>query len=317
MVGTQTIMDGKALSEKIKLDLTERVKELVMQGVQPTLEIYTNSDEASKVYVRNKAKFGETIGVQVIQKDLYAELYYWNANHQDGIDKYKYEQWFPFIVQLPLDPRVKSLLNIHTDSEIFNYFFGIGGNIADLDMDGFNPTNIGKLFLGEPCVQPCTPAGIMRLFEEYNVTLPENEAVIFGRSNIVGKPLAIMMMQAGATVTNVHTGTDFYTRKSLLKRSGVIVSAMGRRGVYDNFLPDEIPPVVVDVGMNRDENGKLCGDIPKEKLTEAWAYTPVPGGVGPMTVAMLFENVVRYYECNDIAYKKDETTGKIVEARKG
>lgn len=282
------LMDGKALSEKIKEDLSNRSLHL-WSG--PRLIIFTNSNPASQVYVRNKVKFGAEIGVKVITKNLYEELSTFRNSHGKG-GRYNLEP-IPFIIQLPLDKEIKDLFNLKRDEEIFQWF---DGNIDLYDMDGFNPYNMGKLTLGLPCVKPCTPAGILRLLAEYSIELSSKRVCIMGRSNIVGKPLAQMMMKGGATVTNIHTNTPFFDQLDIVHNSDIVVSATGNRDAWKLFGKQDLPDVVVDVGMNRDENGKLCGDIPTDLLEFCTHITPVPGGVGPMTVAMLFNNVVEFYE---------------------
>lgn len=288
MQSAPIVLDGKALSEKIKKELAERV--LRLWGT-PELIIFTNSDPASQVYVRNKVKFGEDIGVEVTLKNLYDELSVFRNSH----GKYsRYDtEGTPFIIQLPIDDKVKHLFNLKKDEEIFQWF---DGDVDRYDMDGFNPYNMGKLTLGLPCVAPCTPAGIIRLLEEHNITLVEKRVCILGRSNIVGKPLALMMMQRGATVTNIHTDSTFRAKYDAIHEADILISATGSREVVGEDIT-AYERIIVDVGMNRDENGKLCGDLRRDLVKEyAEAYTPVPGGVGPMTVAMLFNNVVNFYE---------------------
>lgn len=286
-----TMLDGKALSEKIKKDLAIRVKAL--DGMHPELTIFTNSNTASQVYVRNKVRFGEDIGVVVKTVNLYEELQVFKNSYGKYSRYHRETLWSPYIIQLPLDPEVMTLYSLKNESEIFDCF---DGDVDKLDMDGFNPLNIGKLVTGGDYIPPCTPAGIIRLLKEYHVPIKGKNVVILGRSNIVGKPLAHMMMREGATVTNVHRQTEWHTMRYLLKGADILVSATGDINVLIGVFEEEIPGVVVDVGMNRDYDGKLCGDIPTSKLLYCDYVTPVPGGVGPMTVAMLFENVVAYYE---------------------
>lgn len=289
MQSVPTIMDGKALSLKIKEKMAEKVLRL---AGKPELIIFTNSDPASQTYVKNKIRFGEDIGINVITKNLYEELSAFRNSHGKG-SRYDIDRT-PFIIQLPIDKEVKNLFNLEKDEEIFRLF---DGDVDQSDMDGFNPYNMGKLALGLPCIKPCTPAGILCLLNEYNISLEGKGVCILGRSNIVGKPLALMMMQEGATVTNIHTHSGEYLKRDNISKADILVSATGNLDVLSTINPMITPKVLIDVGMNRNGEGRLCGDIPPEFIKyKCKYYTPVPGGVGPMTVAMLFSNVVNFYE---------------------
>ena len=301
------ILDGKALADKICSDLKVRVEALhrwvdvSKRGLPriegdvnavcdttrcPRLLIVTSGDDvASKIYVRNKVRRCEEIGIQVEVK----HFDYLTADNVLTIKSYHR----PVIVQMPITGNV----DMETLSNLL-------GDMYHCDVDGFVTTeNIARLATGrQPFHDPCTPKGIMRLLAEYGVSLHGKTVCIIGRSNIVGRPLSWMMEQAGATVTLCHSKTPERTLYQMASMADIIVSATGVRNVLtmDKLLHhaswNVADKVFVDVGMNRDENGKLCGDIDPLLLQASAAYTPVPGGVGPMTVAMLMENVVEYYE---------------------
>lgn len=275
-------MDGKALSDKICLDLKARCDVLKSRNINPVLTIITTGeDSASKVYVRNKVKRCEEIGIKA------------NVRHSDYLnyaecDDIIYSVWNPIIVQEPIVGNVDH--------------FDVSSRISSMmDVDGFTHINMGLLATGEkPYHRPCTPSGVMRLLEEYNIPLEGKNALVIGRSNIVGRPMAMMLEHAGCTVTVAHSKT---TKDSLIENfvsADVVVSAVGKRNVVSDaeFLPSKRlkDKVLIDVGMNRDENGKLCGDFSEELKQKAAYYTPTPGGTGPMTVAMLMQNVIEYYE---------------------
>ena len=275
-------MDGKTLADRICLDLKERCNKLVEVGIQPVLTIVTTGDNsASKVYVRNKVKRCEEIGIKA---DVRHYVYLNYAECDDII----YSVWNPIIVQEPITGNVTHAY--------------VAENLSALnDVDGFSHLNMALLATGEkPCHCPCTPSGVMRLLEEYNIPLEGKNALVIGRSNIVGRPMAMMLEHAGCTVTVAHSKT---TKDSLIENfvsADIVVSAVGKRNVVSDaeFLPSKRlkDKVLIDVGMNRDENGKLCGDFSEELKQKAAYYTPVIGGVGAMTVATLMENTIKYYE---------------------
>ena len=301
------ILDGKALADKICSDLKARVDALQRwvdvseRGLpsiagdanevcdtthRPRLLIVTSGDDAaSKVYVRNKVRRCEEIGIQVEVK----HFDYLTADDVLTIKSYHR----PVIVQMPI-----------TGSVEMEALSNLLGDMYHCDVDGFVTTeNVAHLATGrQPFHHPCTPKGIMRLLAEHAIPLEGKTVCIIGRSNIVGRPLSWMMEQAGATVTLCHSKTPERTLYQAAATADIIVSATGVRNVLtmDKLLHyaswNATDKVFVDVGMNRDENGKLCGDIDPLILQASAAYTPVPGGVGPMTVAMLMENVVEYYE---------------------
>ena len=267
------ILDGKALAAKIKGRIAEEVK--TMDSCPGLAVILVGDNPASRVYVTSKRKDCEECGFYSEEYtltndsepeqllDLIAEL---NARTEiDGI-----------LVQLPLPPQFD-------EKEVL---LAIDPN---KDVDGFHPMNVGKLMTGECSFLPCTPAGVMALLEEGEIDIAGKHCVVLGRSNIVGKPQALLMLQKDATVTICHSKTPDMAEQC--RRADILVAAVGKTGL---IAPDMVREgvVIVDVAMNRDENGKLCGDCCRATYEKASAYTPVPGGVGPMTRAMLMENTL-------------------------
>ncbi|MCL2676373.1 MAG: bifunctional methylenetetrahydrofolate dehydrogenase/methenyltetrahydrofolate cyclohydrolase [Streptococcaceae bacterium] len=275
------IIDGKTLAEKLQGRLKERVEKLKSQGIVPGLVvILLGENPASQVYVRNKERVAERLGFnsQVIrlpestsQEELLSIIAEYNED----------EHWHGILVQLPLPSHIledEILLAIDPKK----------------DVDGFHPENMGRLWSGNPRMIPSTPAGIMEMFAEYNVDLTGKNAVVIGRSNIVGKPIAQLMLEQNTTVTICHSRTKNLTQ--IASQADVLVVAIGRGKMINAEYVKE-GAVVIDVGMNRDENGKLCGDVDFESISEkASLLTPVPGGVGPMTITMLMEQTVRVAE---------------------
>jgi methylenetetrahydrofolate dehydrogenase (NADP+)/methenyltetrahydrofolate cyclohydrolase len=278
---TARIIDGKALSDSVKSEVAARVAELREQGVVPGLAVVlVGEDPASQVYVRNKAAACEKAGLhsRVIRLDagiteeaLLRQVR--ELNEDDAIHG--------ILVQLPL-PR-------HMDSAKV-----IEAIDARKDVDGFHVSNAGLLMTGQPLFRPCTPYGIMKMLESENVDLWGAEAVIVGASNIVGKPMAMLMLAKGATVTLCNSKTLDLGAQT--RRADVLVVATGKPGIVTG---DMVKPgaVVIDVGINRNEQGKLVGDVDFASASEvAGAITPVPGGVGPMTIAMLLVNTLEAAE---------------------
>jgi methylenetetrahydrofolate dehydrogenase (NADP+)/methenyltetrahydrofolate cyclohydrolase len=267
-------LDGKALAAKMQAELAEKTAVLKAKGITPGLVVVlVGEDPASQVYVRNKERSANTVGFnsEIIRLpetttekellDLIAEL------NQDP-------QWHGILVQLPLPKHIdeeKVLLAISPEK----------------DVDGFHPFNMGQLWAGNGHLKPSTPAGIMALLDEYNIDIEGKRAVIIGRSNIVGKPMAALLLERNATVTIAHSRTQ--DLPALAKEADILVVAIGRgHFITKDFVKEGA--VVVDVGMNRDANGKLIGDVAFDEVSEiASAITPVPGGVGPMTITMLME----------------------------
>lgn len=275
-------MDGKTLADKICLDLKARCDVLKSRNINPVLTIVTSGeDSASKVYVRNKVKRCEEIGIK-------ADVRHYDClTEQDFLDLNR-EVDNPIIVQEPIT------------GEVDHDFVAEYLNPVQ-DVDGFADYNVARLATGgKPYNYPCTPNGVMALLHEYGVEIEGKNALVIGRSNIVGRPMAMMLEHAGCTVTVAHSKT---TKDSLIENfvsADIVVSAVGKRNVVSDaeFLPSKRlkDKVLIDVGMNRDENGKLCGDFSEELKQKAAYYTPTPGGTGPMTVAMLMQNVIEFYE---------------------
>lgn len=276
-------MDGKALADKICLELKVRCDALKAHNFAPKLTIITTGDDsASKVYVRNKVKRCEEIGIEVDVRhfDYLTEQEFFDLNRE--VDD-------PIIVQEPIAGEVDHNLV----SEYLN---------PVQDVDGFADYNVARLATGsKPYNYPCTPNGVMTLLHEYGVKIEGKNALVIGRSNIVGRPMAMMLEHAGCTVTVAHSKTGSNMLLTLFAQADIVVSAVGRKNIISlhdlegwyNGLENKI---LIDVGMNRDENGKLCGDFSEELKQKAAYYTPTPGGTGPMTVAMLMQNVIEFYE---------------------
>lgn len=277
-----TIIDGKALSVVVKDEVRDAVPVLEKKyGRKPCLcVIIVGEDPASQVYVRNKVKAAAYTGmdsklielpVSTSEDALLRKIAELNADAAvDGI-----------LVQLPLPKQI--------DEEKI-----IDAIAPEKDVDGFHPSNVAGLWLGKKCTVPCTPAGIMRLIDSTGIELKGKSAVVVGRSNIVGKPVAKLLLDRHATVTIAHSRTA--DLGAVTRGADVLVSAVGKAGLIKR---DMIKPgaVVIDVGMNRDAEGKLCGDVDFEGCKDKASWiTPVPGGVGPMTIAMLMKNTLLCFE---------------------
>jgi len=275
---SMNLIDGKALAAKMQAELKVKVDKLKEADNVPGLAvILVGEDPASQIYVRNKARQATAIGLNSSVVRLPETVS--EQELLDLIEQYNQsEQWHGILVQLPLPEHIseeKVLLAIDPEK----------------DVDGFHPMNMGRLWSGNPLMIPSTPAGIMEMFREYNVELSGKRAVVIGRSNIVGKPMAQLLMMADATVTIAHSKTE--NLRELTKKADILVVAIGR----DRMIKAEDVKkgaVVIDVGMNRDEDGKLHGDVDFDEVKDvASLITPVPGGVGPMTITMLMEQTVR------------------------
>ncbi|HFD5447224.1 TPA: bifunctional methylenetetrahydrofolate dehydrogenase/methenyltetrahydrofolate cyclohydrolase [Streptococcus pyogenes] len=269
------LIDGKALAQKMQQELAAKVNNLKQKkGIVPGLAvILVGDDPASQVYIRNKERAALTVGFKsetvrlsefICQEELIAVIERYNADNTiHGI-----------LVQLPLPNHIndkKIILAIDPKK----------------DVDGFHPMNTGHLWSGRPLMVPCTPSGIMELLREYNVNLEGKHAVIIGRSNIVGKPMAQLLLDKNATVTLTHSRTR--QLEEVCRCADVLIVAIGQgHFITKQYIKDGA--IVIDVGMNRDDNGKLIGDVAFDEVAEVAAkITPVPGGVGPMTIAMLLE----------------------------
>ena len=272
------LIDGKAIAAEITEEMRLRAQALREKGIVPCLAvILAGNDPASEIYVRNKRRACKRAGIEsrmirldqsVSREEILREIH---ALNQDPAVH-------AVLVQLPLPGHLD-------ETEI------LSAVLPEKDADGFHPLNAGRLLTGEKGVLPCTPAGCMELLRRTGVSLSGAEAVVIGRSNIVGKPMAALLLQADATVTVCHSRTPDLHEQCL--RADILVSAAGRRGLITADMVKE-GAVVVDVAMNRAPDGKLCGDVDYAAVAEKAGYiTPVPGGVGPMTRAMLMENTYR------------------------
>ena len=274
----ENILDGKGLAQKIRLQLKDEVTELKSHGILPKLAvIMVGEDPASKIYVRNKSKACEEIGIE------YEEYLLSNDITQ--------EELLNLIETLNNKKDVHGILlqsPIPHNLDINEAFRTIS---PEKDVDGFNPVNVGKLVLGQDCFISCTPHGIVKILEEYTIDIEGKEAVILGRSNIVGKPMIQCLLNKNATVTVCHSKTK--NIENITKRADIIVAAIGKaKFLKEDMVKDGV--VIIDVGINRNEDGKICGDVDFENVSKKASYiTPVPGGVGPMTIAMLMSNVVK------------------------
>ena len=272
------ILDGKALAKKVREELKIKADELKQQGIFPKLAvIMVGNDPSSKIYVRNKSKACEEVGIKY-EEFLLDE----NTNN---------EELLSLIEKLNNRDDVHGIL---LQSPIPNH---LDINLAfrtikpEKDVDGFHPINIGKLSLNQDCFVSCTPFGIMRMLAEYNIDIQGKHAVIIGRSNIVGKPMLQCMLNKNATVTVCHSKTS--NLPEITRQADILVAAIGRAKFVTADMVKE-NAVVVDVGINRNEEGKVCGDVDFENVSKKTSYiTPVPGGVGPMTIAMLMNNIIK------------------------
>ena len=271
------IIDGKAVSAQVKEEIKQEVSQLKENGVEIGLAVViVGDDPASQVYVRNKEKACEFVGfnsykyalpAETTEEELLALID--KLNNDDKVDG--------ILVQLPL-PK-------HLDDKL------IINNIRPYkDVDAFHPVNVGHIMVGDYSFLPCTPAGVMKLIDSTGVDVAGKECVVIGRSNIVGKPQAMLLLHRSGTVTVCHSKTK--NLKEVCSRADILVAAVGRaKMITADYIKEGA--VVIDVGMNRDENGKLCGDVDFEDCKDKAGYiTPVPGGVGPMTIAMLMQNTL-------------------------
>lgn len=274
---TAPIINGKQISEEIRKDLREEVERLAKQGLTPGLAVVlVGEDPASQVYVRNKEKACHELGyysevhrlsAETSQEELLALVD--KLNHQTNIHG--------ILVQLPLPKHIDEKAVIDAIS-------------AEKDVDGFHPVNVGNLMIGDDSLLPCTPAGVIELIKRTGLEIAGKHAVVIGRSNIVGKPVSLLLQRENATVTMCHSRTA--NMKELTRLADILVVAIGRANFVDASY---VKPgaVVIDVGMNRLENGKLAGDVDFDSVKEvSGPITPVPGGVGPMTITMLMQNTL-------------------------
>lgn len=272
------IIDGKKVSAQVKEQVRIETEELVKKGIKPGLAvIIVGDDPASRVYVNNKKKACEKVGflskefalpATTTQEELLALVNELNEDKEiNGI-----------LCQLPLPKDLDEKAVIEAISPL-------------KDVDAFHASNVGKIMIGDYDFLPCTPAGVMEMLHSYNIPVEGKECVVIGRSNIVGKPMAMLLLHENGTVTITHSRTK--NLKEVTKRADILVAAIGKPKFVTADMVKE-GAVVIDVGMDRDENGKLCGDVDFENVKEKCsAITPVPGGVGPMTIAVLMKNTLK------------------------
>ncbi|HEU4353786.1 MAG TPA: bifunctional methylenetetrahydrofolate dehydrogenase/methenyltetrahydrofolate cyclohydrolase FolD [Burkholderiales bacterium] len=272
------ILDGKSLASRLRTEMKLRVDALVQRGVRPGLAvILAGDDAASRVYVRNKTVAATEIG-------MHSELYEFRRDVTEAVVLEKVDALnrdpavHSILVQLPLPRHIDAARVLETVAPA-------------KDVDGFHEANLGALLAGRPGVVPCTPLGVMRLIEQAGVPLAGRHAVVIGRSNIVGKPLALLLLQKDASVTICHSKTPEI--ETITRQADILVAAVGRAKLVGT---DMVKPgaCVIDVGVNRLPDGKLAGDVDFDAVKDIAGWiTPVPGGVGPMTIAMLLENCLR------------------------
>ena len=272
------IIDGKKLAKTTRENLRLEVEELKKIGINPKLAvIMVGNNSASQIYVRNKSRACDEVGIEFEEYLLPATTE--QSELLNLIDKLnKQEDINGILLQSPIPDGL----------DINEAFRKIS---PEKDVDGFHPVNVGKLVLGQDTFVSCTPYGIMRMFEAYNIDLEGKNAVVIGRSNIVGKPMSHCLLNKNATVTICHSRTK--NLAEITKRADILVAAIGKAEFVKADMVKE-GAVVIDVGINRTEEGKLKGDVDFENVSKKASYiTPVPGGVGPMTIAMLMNNVVK------------------------
>ena len=271
------LIDGKKISTDIKDELKEEVSKLKAEGREVTLAvILVGDDPASAVYVKNKKKACEYIGIKSLSYELPAETT--EDELLELIEKLNGDDTVNgILVQLPLPRHIDEKKVIRTIS-------------PKKDVDGFHPENVGALLIGEPRFVSCTPAGIIELLKRSNVEIEGKECVVIGRSNIVGKPMGVLLLRENGTVTIAHSRTK--DLKEICKRADILVAAVGKpKMITAEYIKEGA--VVIDVGIHRMDNGKLCGDVDFDDVeSHVSKITPVPGGVGPMTIAMLMYNCI-------------------------
>lgn len=271
------IIDGKVISQAVKDEVAAEVTQLKKQGVTPGLAvIIVGDDPASRVYVNNKKKACEQLG-------MFSKEYTMPADTTE-------EELLGLIKDLNCDPKINGILCQLPLPKHLNEELVINTIVPEKDVDAFHPQNVGKIMLGDYDFLPCTPAGIMEMLKYENIDITGKHCVVIGRSNIVGKPMAMLLLHKNATVTICHSKTQDLA--GVCKQADVLVAAVGRANFVSADMVKE-GAVVIDVGINRLENGKLCGDVNFSDVEPKASYiTPVPGGVGPMTIATLMKNTL-------------------------
>lgn len=272
------ILDGKELAKKVRENLKIEVDGLKEKGINPKLAVIMVGDNsASAVYVKNKSNACKKVGIEFEEFLLPTE-----TTEDELIELIQRLNQDDTVHGVLLQSPVPSHININRAFETIS---------PDKDVDGFNAVNVGNLTIGRDCFVSCTPYGIMRMLEEYNIEVAGKTAVVIGRSNIVGKPMLQCLLSKDATVTICHSKTQ--NLEEVVRRADIVIAAIGKPNFVTGSMIKE-GAVVIDVGINRLEDGTLCGDVNYEEASQKASYiTPVPGGVGPMTVAMLVENVVK------------------------
>ena len=272
------IIDGKELAKKIRSELKVEADELKANGIFPKLAvIMVGDDKASKIYVKNKSKACEEIGIEYEEFIMDA-----NISMDELLDLIEKLNNRDDIHGILLQSPIPKNLDINQAFNKISY---------KKDVDGFHPINVGKLVIGQDCFISCTPFGVIKMLEEYGIEIEGKNAVVVGRSNIVGKPLAQCLLSKNATVTVCHSRTQ--NIDEITSKADILVAALGKpKFIKENMVKDGA--VVIDVGINRNEEGKIVGDVDFETVSQKASYiTPVPGGVGPMTIAMLMTNVIK------------------------
>lgn len=270
-------MDGKALSAKIRNQILAETEELKASGIVPGLAvILVGDDQASQIYVRNKEKACTECG-------FYSEKHILPATATQ-------DELLELIDTLNKNPKISGILCQLPLPEQISEDAVIAAIDPKKDVDAFNTSNVGKIMTGDYDFLPCTPAGVMELLNEYNINAEGKQCVVVGRSNIVGKPMAMLLLHKNGTVTICHSRTN--NLSEICKSADILVAAVGKA----NFITADMVKegaVVIDVGMNRNEEGKVCGDVSNGVMEKASYMTPVPGGVGPMTITMLMKNTIK------------------------
>lgn len=270
-------MDGKALSAKVRSSILAETEELKKKGITPGLAvIIVGNDPASEIYVRNKEKACAECG-------FYSEKYALPAETSQ-------EELLGLIDQLNHSPQISGILCQLPVPDHISEEAVINAIDPKKDVDAFHPVNVGKIMVGNFDFVPCTPAGVMELLDEYQIDIKGKECVVVGRSNIVGKPMSMLLLHRHGTVTMCHSRTQHLDE--VCRRADILVAAVGKAGF---ITPDMVKDgaVVIDVGINRNAEGKVCGDVDAAVMEKASYMTPVPGGAGPMTITMLMKNTLK------------------------
>ena len=270
-------IDGKAVAAKVRGEIAEEVAALKKQGVQTGMAVVlVGEDPASKIYVRNKGKACAETGI-------YSEEHVLPENTTQ-------EELLALIEKLNADPKINGILVQSPLPKHLNEALIVEHIDPKKDVDAFHPVNVGKIMVGNFDFVPCTPAGVMELLDEYKIDPKGKECVVVGRSNIVGKPMSMLLLHRHGTVTICHSRTQDLAE--VCRRADILVAAVGKAGF---ITPDMVKEgaVVIDVGINRNAEGKVCGDVAPEVMEKASYMTPVPGGAGPMTITMLMKNTLK------------------------